>query len=175
MDLFFVPQATLENIRHLLKVGITDDASLHPLVERLGQFESFDDEETMIPVDARRVEGDAIACCISTLIRVLGVAAAAEAFVQTRASFVEKQAIMPEAEVPQPMKASEWKVIMQGGSEGTSFLSDETASFLSDQTASQATPAAHHGAAGTPSCDARALAPRSPTPEPTRPPLQFPL
>merc|ERR1712118_578907 len=86
---------------------------LKPLVEKLTMPEELDDEEEVVPVDMQDDQEDFEDP--ADMIEKLGAKGTAEFFVKAQERFETNKSKMPEDDRPAPMKASEWKDLMDAG------------------------------------------------------------
>ena len=122
-DVFYVCKKMLETIKEKLKKNetVTDEE-----VQTLTDAEGLPDDEIMIPVDMRGVEGDFED--VSEMIEKLKAKGTGEAFVKAREYFEKNEDKEPEADRPQEMPASEWREMLnvpEGEEEEFPFMEGE--------------------------------------------------
>eukprot|EP00440_Ansanella_granifera_P003658 gb/GFBE01003969.1/.p1 GENE.gb/GFBE01003969.1/~~gb/GFBE01003969.1/.p1 ORF type:complete len:165 (+),score=77.89 gb/GFBE01003969.1/:1-495(+) len=110
-DLYYVPEKTLTAMKEKLAAGVTDDKAVEPLLEKVTDPTKLEDDEMMLPVDMRALGKDFEG--IEELIEELGAIGTAKAFVKAREHFEANKDKEPEDERPGPMKASEWKKVIE--------------------------------------------------------------
>merc|ERR1712107_321687 len=111
-------------------MGVTQDD-----VDKLTNPDNLDDEDNMIPIDMRAVDGDF--GDVEELVTKLGLKGTVEAFVKARDYFVANKDGEPEEDRAKNMTAREWKDILMddGGLEDMEeeLFEGEEEEFLDDE------------------------------------------
>lgn len=112
-DIFYVSEKYLKTVKEKLEKKEDIDTEL---VNKLTIPDDLADEEMMVPVDMRGVDGDFDD--VEAMVSKLGPKGAAEAFVKAHAFFEKNPDKEPEEERPKPMSAQEWREVLEQGQEG---------------------------------------------------------
>ena len=134
-DIFYVCEKHFNSVKEKLKKNEDKDDTYGDLVKSLTIPDDLADDEQMIPVDMRGIEGDFED--VESMVEKLGAKATAEAFVKAREYFLENKDKEPDDDRPQPMTAGEWQAVLNDGLEGEEeefpFLEGEEEELCDDE------------------------------------------
>merc|ERR1719428_2184670 len=109
-DIFYVCQKFLNTVKEKLEKKETISEEL---VNQLTIPDDLADDEVMVPVDMRGVDGDFDD--VESMVEKLGPKGAAEAFVKAHAFFEKNEDKEADDVRPKPMTASEWRQVLEDG------------------------------------------------------------